>query len=142
MRKITVKNSGVIKLQSFDDFPDGHLIIAEVGKHIPFEIRRVYFITNMFRDRSTRGKHAHKKLEQYIFCLNGSCVIELDDGKKKQKITMRDQRFGVKLGPMLWHVMKRFSKDCVLLVVANDHYDESDYIRDYEEFLKLAKKKI
>ena len=142
MIKIKVKNSGIIELQLFDDFPDGQLVIAEVKKHIPFEIRRLYFITNVFRNRSLRGKHAHKKLEQYMFCLNGNCVIELDDGKKKQKIIMRNPRYGIRLGPLLWHTMKNFSKDCVLLVVANDHYDESDYIRDYKEFLKLAKKKI
>lgn len=142
MRKITVKNSGIIKLQSFDDFPDGRLIVAEIGKHIPFEIRRIYVITNVLEGRSSRGKHAHRKLEQYIFCFNGSCIIELDDGTKKQKMVMRDPRYGIRLGPMLWHVMRRFSKDCVLLVVASDYYDKSDYIRDYKEFLKLAKKKI
>jgi uncharacterized cupin superfamily protein len=141
MIKIKVKNSGIIKLQSFNDFPDGRLVIAEVKKHIPFEIKRIYFITTVFRNRSSRGRHAHRKLEQYIFCLNGNCVLELDDGKKKQKMTLHDPNYGVKLGPMLWHTMKNFSKDCVLLVVANDHYDESDYIRDYAEFLRLARKK-
>jgi dTDP-4-dehydrorhamnose 3,5-epimerase-like enzyme len=137
--KIKVNNSGLIKLQSFNDFPDGNLEIGEAEKNVPIKIKRFYIINHLFNDKSVRGKHAHKKLEQYIFCLNGHFVLELDDGKTKQKILMNKSNIGVKLGPLLWHTMKKFSQDCVMLVVANDYYKKSDYLRDYGEFLQYLK---
>lgn len=135
---IIVKNSGTIKLSFFDDFPDGNLTIAEGNKNIPFDIKRVYFINNLFNKKSVRGKHAHQKLEQVIFCINGRFTLDLDDGINKQSITLDDSHFGIRLGKMLWHEMKDFSNDCVILVFASDYYDEKDYIRDYGEFLKLV----
>lgn len=136
MIKIKVKNSGIVKLQSFNDFPDGLLAIGESKKNIPIEIKRFYVINNLFNNKSIRGKHAHKRIEQYIFCLNGKFTLNLDDGKKKQSIVLNKPYYGIKLGAMLWHSMKKFSKNCVILVIADDYYDESDYIRDYDEFLK------
>jgi len=138
-KKIKVKNSGIVKLNFFDDFPDGNLVIIESKRNIPFDIKRVYYINNLFNKRSVRGKHAHKKLEQIIFCVNGSFTLKLDDGKNKQKIIMEDPYMGVRLGPKLWHEMEKFSNDCVILVLANDYYNENDYIRDYDEFLKIVK---
>ena len=139
MIKIKVKNSGIIKLQSFNDFPDGNLEIGEANKNVPISIKRFYIINHLFNEKAIRGKHAHKKLEQYIFCLNGSFTLELDDGKSKQQIVMSKSGFGIKLGPLLWHTIKKFSPDCVMLVVANDYYKKSDYIRDYDEFLEYIK---
>lgn len=136
MRKITVKNSGIIKLQSFDDFPNGKLFIGQVGEHIPFDIKRFYIITNLFNDKQIRGKHAHKTLEQYIFCLRGNCILGLDDGVKKQDILLNNSMYGIRIGPSLWHIMKKFSKDCMLLVVASNLYDENDYIRNYDKFIE------
>ena len=86
INKIKVKNSGIIKLQFFDDFPDGNLVIGEAEKNIPFKIKRVYFINSLFNKKSQRGLHAHKKLEQIIFCVNGHFTLRLDDGKTKQNI--------------------------------------------------------
>ncbi|MFA6295380.1 MAG: FdtA/QdtA family cupin domain-containing protein [Candidatus Paceibacterota bacterium] len=140
MQKIKVKNCNIIKIQSFDDFPDGQIYIGESGKDVPIDIKRFYFINNLFNKNAVRGKHAHRKLEQYIFCINGQFVLNLDDGKTKQSITMNDPTIGIKLGPMLWHTMSKFSKDCLILVLANDFYDESDYIRKYDEFLSCLKK--
>ena len=134
--EILVKNSGVIKLQFFNDEPDGNLVIAESMKSVPVDIKRVYFINNLHRFRSVRGKHAHKKLEQYIFCVNGSFKIKLDDGTNKQEIVMNDPYIGIRLGPKLWHEMTSFSKDCVILVLASDYFDEADYFRNYEDFIK------
>ena len=138
MLKIKVKNSGVVELQLFDDFPDGNLVVAEIGKNIPFKVRRFYVINNLFHSTAVRGKHAHKKTEQYIFCLNGKFTLNLDDGKTRQKITMDKPYIGILLGKMLWHSMSNFSKDCVILVFASDYYKESDYIRDYDQFLKFV----
>jgi len=140
VKKIKVKNSGLVKLQFYNDFPDGNLIIAEGKKNIPFEIKRVYFINNLFNKKSVRGKHAHKKLEQIIFCVNGFFTTTLDDGTTKQRILMNNPYTGIRLGPKLWHEMKNFSSDCVILVLANDYFKKNDYIRDYGEFLKFIGK--
>ena len=136
MKKITVKNSGLIRLKSFNDFPDGHLFVGEILHEVPIKIKRFYIINDLFNEKAIRGKHAHKKLEQYIFCLNGSFILNLDDGIKKQKIIMNNPEYGIRLGPMLWHTMKGFSKDCVILVLADNYYDEKDYIRNYEDFIQ------
>ena len=135
--KIKVKNSGVINLQHFDD-KDGVLTIGESNKSVPFNIKRIYYINKLGKSK-VRGKHAHKKLEQIIFCINGSFRLDLDDGKKKQSVKMSDPYLGIRLGPMLWHEMTDFSKDCVILVLANNFYNEKDYIRDYDEFKKRLK---
>lgn len=140
-KDIKVKNSGIIKLQFFNDFPDGNLTIAEFKKNISFPIKRVYYINNLYNKNAVRGHHAHKKLDQVIFCINGSFVLNLDDGKNRQKILMNDSCLGVRLGPLLWHTMEKFSADCVILVFASDYYKEKDYIRDYDSFKKYITKK-
>lgn len=140
-KNIKVKNSGLIKLQFFNDFPDGNLVIGESKKNVPFKIKRVYFINNLFNKKAIRGKHAHKKLEQIIFCVNGIFTLKLDDGKNKQKILMDNPYYGVRLGPNLWHTMENFSHDCVILVLANDYYMVSDYLRNYDDFKKYIKNK-
>lgn len=135
--KIKVKNSGCVTLSFYNDFPDGNLVIGEALKNVPFNIKRVYFINELFNKKAERGKHAHRELEQIIFCINGSFKLNLDDGKIKQSIVMDSPYYGVRLGPMLWHTMSNFSSDCVILVFADDYYQENDYIRDYQEFIKL-----
>ena len=135
VKKLKVKNSSLVELQFYNDFPDGNLVIGEALRNIPFRIKRFYFINYLFNPKAIRGLHAHKKAQQAIFCINGSFDIHLDDGANKQKIRMDDPSIGILLGPKLWHIMKRFSRDCLILVVASDYYKESDYIRDYQEFL-------
>lgn len=141
MPKIKVKCSGLVRLQSYDDRPDGRLIIAEGLKNVPFAIKRVYYINSLGNKRATRGKHSHKKLEQVIFCVNGSFRLSLDDGQNQQSFKMSDPSLGIRLGPGLWHEMSDFSPDCVILVLASDYHKESDYIRDYKKFKQLAVKK-
>ncbi|KAA3593576.1 MAG: WxcM-like domain-containing protein [Candidatus Scalindua sp. AMX11] len=138
MKRIKVKNSGIIKLQFVDDFPDGILVIGEAKRNIPFEPKRLYYITNLSNPKATRGKHAHKQLEQYIFCVSGTFRLHLDDGTTKQNIILDSPYYGIRLGPMLWHTMSKFSRDCVILVVASDYFDEEDYIRDYKQFLEYT----
>ena len=139
--KIKVKNSGVVKLQHFDDAPDGNLIVGASKKEIPFVIKRFYYITNLTNPRAIRGMHAHKKTRQCIFCVSGKFTLDLDDGHRKQSLTLKDAHHGILLGNMLWHSMRNFSKNCLLLVISSDYYKKQDYIRDYDQFLKLAKKK-
>lgn len=133
-----VKGSGLIPLQFVRDLPDGNLFIAEAIRSIPFEIKRVCYINNLANRKAVRGKHAHRLLEQVLVCVTGSFVLRLDDGFTRQRITLNDPSYGIRLGPMLWHTMSLFSHDCGILVLASDWYDEADYIRDYAEFLKMA----
>ena len=137
--KVRVKQSGIVKLQFFKDLPDGNLFIAEGMKDVPFDIKRIYFINNLANPKALRGKHAHKKLEQVLFCINGSFVLHLDDGHDTQRITLNDPAVGIRLGPCLWHTMSSFSYDCVILVLASDRYDELDYIRDYKSFVSYVR---
>jgi hypothetical protein len=136
--KLRVRNSGIVRLDRVRDYPDGDLFIAEAQKEIPFAIRRVYFINNLANAKAIRGKHAHRTLEQVIFCINGSFVLQLDDGATKQRLTLSDPSIGIRLRPLVWHTMSGFSKDCVILVLASARFAEKDYIRDYAEFRDLA----
>jgi len=137
--KLRVRNSGFLNLQFFKDLPDGNLFIAEAGRQVPFAIKRVYFVNTLANPKAVRGKHAHRKLEQAIFCISGSFTLHLDDGRIRQRILMNDPACGIRLGPMLWHTMSAFSYDCVILVLASDRFDASDYIRDYDEFIQAAR---
>ncbi len=141
LEPITVKNSDYVILPRIVDERDGVLSIMEGCRDIPFDIKRVYYINNLENRQSIRGKHAHKRLQQVIFCINGSFVLSLDDGKMKQDIYMWQDNIGVVLGPALWHTMHSFSSGCILLVVASDFYDENDYIRHYTDFLNFIKQR-
>ncbi len=137
--EIKVKNSGVIRVKAVPDPGRGMLYAAEAEKEVPFAIRRVYFMTGM-DSSAVRGNHAHRKVTQAIFCVAGSFTLALDDGTTKQTTTMSDPSCGIILGPHLWATMSGFSKDCVILVCADDYYDENEYIRDYAEFSEMVKK--
>ena len=132
---LRVRNSGLLPLKFFKDVPDGNLFIAEAGRQVPFDIKRVYFINNLANQKAVRGHHAHRKLEQAIFCISGSFTLHLDDGRTKQRVLLNDPSCGIRLGPMLWHTMSSFSYDCVILVLASDYFEEADYIRSRPEFV-------
>lgn len=139
--KIKVKNSGVVKLKTIiDKDGDGDIFIAEATRQVPFNIKRVFFINHPKKKISVRGKHAHKKINQAIFCVNGSFVLNLDDGSRKQRIVMNDPSVGILLGTKLWHTMTNLSKGCNILVLSDNFYTEGDNIRDYDEFLKYVGK--
>ncbi|WP_372875854.1 FdtA/QdtA family cupin domain-containing protein [Pseudomonas sp.] len=129
----------LIKLIDFHEFADtrGALVALEGGKEIPFEIRRVYYLYNL-SNSFHRGFHAHRTLEQVAVCISGSCSFLLDDGLNRQTLNLASPAQGLCIEPMVWHEMFDFSSDCVLMVIASEHYDESDYIRDYEQFVKEA----
>lgn len=116
----------------------GKLAVFENGNNCPFEVKRTYCIFDV-NGNEERGFHAHKKLEQICVCLKGSCDFVLDDGKEQKTFLLDSPQKGLYIGKKYWHFMKNFSKDCVLLVLASEHYDESDYIRNYEEFLTHIK---
>lgn len=125
------------------DFPSlgddrGSLVALEGNKKsIPFEIKRVYYIYGT-KKGVARGFHAHKKLKQVAICLSGSCRFVMDNGIDKAEVNLDSPLQGLLIDTMQWHEMYDFSSDCILLVLASDVYDESDYIRDYDEFVKMA----
>lgn len=112
----------------------GSLIALEENKNIPFDIRRVYYIFGT-KEKVRRGFHAHKQLNQVAICLNGSCKILLDDGNEKKAVLLDQPDKGLIIREMIWHEMFDFSEDCVLIVLASELYEESDYIRNYEKYL-------
>ena len=116
----------------------GSLVALESAKNIPFEIKRVYYIFDTKSD-VVRGLHAHKDLLQVMVCLKGSCRVVLDNGSNKEQVVLDTPDKGLLLDSMMWREMHDFSENCVLLVLANEHYDESDYIRNYDDFLEIMK---
>ena len=118
----------------------GQLVSLEEFKDIPFQIKRVYFMYDTEKN-VVRGKHAHKNLEQILVCIHGSCKIMLDNGKEKKVIPLEKPYEGLYVANDMWREMYDFSSDAVLLVFASEIYDESDYIRDYDEFLKFVKER-
>lgn len=129
----------LIKLIDFKPLEDerGFLVALESHKEIPFDIKRVYYIFGS-RPDVARGFHAHKALKQVLICLAGKCRLVLDDGVNRETLWMDSPTAGLIIEHMIWREMYEFSEDCVLLVVASDYYDESDYIRDYKVFKEIS----
>ena len=114
----------------------GSLVALEAAKTIPFDIQRVYYLFDT-KPGVSRGFHAHKKLQQVAVCVTGKCRMVLDDGKIREEVWLDSPVKGLLIGNLVWREMHDFSPDCVLLVLASEHYDETDYIRDYEDFLGM-----
>lgn len=112
----------------------GNLTFVENSRHVPFDIRRVYYLYDV-PGGAERGGHAHKELHQLIIAMSGSFDIVLDDGREKKRIHLNRSYFGLYVCPMIWREMDNFSSGAVCLVLASNLYDESDYYRDYDEFL-------
>ncbi|MEH8141253.1 FdtA/QdtA family cupin domain-containing protein [Aeromonas veronii] len=129
----------LIKLVDFRVLGDerGSLIALESNNQIPFDIHRVYYLYGT-KPGVARGFHAHKKLKQLAVCIKGSCRFVMDDGENKEEVILSTPDKGLLIDAMQWHEMYDFSDDCVLMVLADQIYDESDYIRDYEEFKCLV----
>lgn len=115
----------------------GSLVALEAEKTVPFEIKRVYYIFGT-QQGVARGFHAHHNLKQVAVCVTGKCRMILDNGKKREEAWLDSPTKGLLIGDLVWREMHDFSEDCVLLVLASEHYDESDYIRDYDEFLRCV----
>ena len=113
----------------------GQLSVAELGGALPFVVRRVYWIHGT-QPGISRGFHAHKQLRQVCVCVAGSVRISLFDGRREESVILDSSAQGLLIGPALWHEMHDFSPDCVLMVFADAEYDEADYIRDRDQFLR------
>ncbi|ELY2768597.1 FdtA/QdtA family cupin domain-containing protein [Cronobacter malonaticus] len=129
-------NIQIIPLQKHGD-ARGSLIALEEQKNVPFSIKRVYYMFDT-QEGVRRGFHAHKQLMQLAVAVRGSCKFLLDDGISQEVISLDDPSQGLLIEKMVWHEMFDYSDDCVLMVLADDLYDESDYIRDYSLFKKIA----
>jgi dTDP-4-dehydrorhamnose 3,5-epimerase-like enzyme len=115
----------------------GSLVALEAEKTVPFPIQRVYYLFGT-KEGVARGFHAHKQLKQVAVCVTGKCRMILDNGTKREDAWLDSPSKAI-LITTEWHEMHDFSEDCVLLVLASEHYDEADYIRNYDDFLKVTK---
>ena len=115
----------------------GMLVALEEYKDIPFEIKRVYYMYDT-KKNVHRGFHAHKSLEQILICIHGSCKVLLDNGTEKKIVSLEKPYEGLYIANNMWREMYDFSEDAVLMVLASEYYKEEDYIRDYNEFLRMV----
>lgn len=111
----------------------GQLFSLEANQNIPFDIKRVYYMFGMQGDLP-RGFHAHKELQQVAICIKGSCKMIMDDGTTKEEVVIDKPNTGIMIDKLIWHEMHDFSENCILMVIASDLYDESDYLRNYNDF--------
>ena len=136
---MNVRGCKMLDLPKISD-PRGNLTFIEYPQHIPFEIKRVYYLYDV-PGGAERGGHAHKELQQLIIAMSGSFDIVLDDGINKERIHLNRPYFGLLVNTMVWRELDNFSSGSVCMVLASIPYDESDYYRDYEEFTQALKDK-
>jgi dTDP-4-dehydrorhamnose 3,5-epimerase-like enzyme len=128
----------LIQLVNFPPLGDdrGSLVALEAHKTVPFDIKRVYYIFGT-QVGVSRGFHAHRALQQVAVCVAGKCRMVLDDGQRRENVWLDSPTKGLLIGDLVWREMHDFSPDCVLLVLASEHYFENDYIRNYSDFLQV-----
>lgn len=117
--------------------PRGNLTFVEGGNHIPFDIRRVYYLYDV-PGGATRAAHGHRTLSQVMIAMSGSFDVTLDDGHAKRKFHLNRSYYGLYLPPMIWRDLDNFSSGSVCMVLASEVFEESDYYRDYQQFLVAA----
>ena len=127
-----VENCKLLKLPVIHD-PQGNLTFIEQGRHVPFDIARVYHTYDV-PGGATRGGHAHRACEEMLVAMSGSFEVVIDDGSAKDSVRLNRSYVGLYLPPMIWRELVDFSSGSVCMVLASDFYDETDYIRDYEAF--------
>ena len=135
---MTIADCKLVDLPRIND-PRGNLTFIEGGgRHIDFDIQRVYYLYDV-PGGSERGGHAHKALRQLIIAMSGSFDVHLDDGTDKKIVHLNRSYVGLYVCPMIWRELDNFSSGSVCMVLASNYYDESDYFRNYDEFLRSAK---
>ena len=130
----------ITKLEEFKVLGDhrGQLVALEANRQIPFDVKRVFYIYGT-QEGVPRGNHSHYKTKQFLVAVNGSCKVTLDNGKEKETFDLNKPNLGLFQDALIWGTMHDFSSDCVLMVLADEYYDASDYITDYNKFLKEVK---
>ena len=136
MNNYSVNSCKLINFPKISDFR-GNLSVIEAINHIPFEIRRVYYLYKLTGE--SRGFHAHKNLEQVYIAINGNFKVKIDDGINKREIILNDPSIGLYICPWVWREIVEISKNAICLVLASEIYRENDYIRDYNQFIENKK---
>lgn len=137
-RNSTVYDCTIIELDKHHSDRKGNITVVENNKDIPFEVRRTYYLYDVPGGES-RGAHAHKELSQLIVAAGGSFTVTLDDGKVKRSFLLNRPYQGLLIVPGIWRDLMDFSSGSVCLVLASHEYDEADYIRNYNDFLKFKR---
>jgi hypothetical protein len=133
----SVEDCELLSLPKVND-PRGKLTFVEGGRHVPFEIKRVFYLYDVPTEEG-RGAHAHRTLHQFIICLSGSFDVQLDDGVAQKSVHLNRPWQGLHIPPMIWAAEVRFDAGSICLVLASDLYNESDYIRDYAVFQRESR---
>lgn len=133
---MSLQHCKIIDLPKIED-PRGNLTFIEGGRHVPFEIKRAYYLYDV-PGGSHRGGHAHKDLHQLLIAMSGSFDITLDDGRTRFKYHLNRSYYGLYIPPMIWREIDNFSSGSVCMVLASEHYLEDDYYRDYDEFRQVV----
>ena len=127
----------IIELPRVND-PRGNLTFIEGGRHVSFEIRRVYYLYDV-PGGATRAGHGHRRLEQVIIAMSGSFDVTLDDGREGRRFHLNRSYYGLYVAPLMWREIDNFSSGSVCMVLASDYYDEADYFRRYEDFREAVR---
>ncbi|HEY2972563.1 MAG TPA: FdtA/QdtA family cupin domain-containing protein [Pyrinomonadaceae bacterium] len=127
----------IIELPRVND-PRGNLTFIEASRHVPFQIKRVYYLYDV-PGGAMRAGHGHRHLEQLIIAMSGSFDVVLDNGNERKRYHLNRSYYGLYVEPMMWREIDNFSSGSVCMVLASDYYDEADYFRTYEDFLKAIK---
>jgi oxalate decarboxylase/phosphoglucose isomerase-like protein (cupin superfamily) len=133
---MSISDCHQIELPKIHD-PRGNLTFVESERHVPFEIKRVYYLYDV-PGGATRAGHAHRTLQQVLIAIAGSFEVLLDDGKDKIKYQLNRSYCGLYISPLIWRVIDNFSSGAVCLSIVSDYYNESDYFREYDEFLRAV----
>lgn len=134
---MSIKDCKVIELPRIQDYR-GNLTFIESGRHMPFDIKRVYYLYDV-PGGATRAAHGHKALHQLMIAMSGSFDVTLDDGFEKKLFHLNRSYYGLYIPPMMWRDLDNFSSGAVCMVLASDYYDESDYFRNYADFTQVAR---
>lgn len=134
---MSIEDVKIIELPKFAD-PRGNLSFVEQLNHIPFVIRRTYWLYDVPGGES-RGGHAYRQNEEFIVALSGSFDVLLDDGNEKRRFTLNRSYYGLYVPKGLWREMDNFSTNSLAMILSSTDYDAADYVRDYDEFLKMKK---